>query len=124
MVQVDFAKIKTDARTRVHQTLRIKARCYPKEDVRNPIDVWLRVHSRLVLDGDLPESGLPFAQRVEVLPRLVFMAAEHRPRVGNTYSLGDGTVYRVTRMEPIDGITITAIADRLKEADANQWSGP
>lgn len=112
------------ARLKVHRAFQVSANCYDGAPDEDPEGVTVRVHSRLTASGDLPESGLPFAERVEVAPRLVFLIAEHRPVRNNVYAVATSEAYKVIRVEPPDGISITAVCDRLSEAEARQWPSP
>ena len=119
-----FREVKAAAREKLHDRLKVSANCFDGGPDEDPEAVSLRVHSQLVSGGDLPESGLPFAERVEVAPRLVFLIDEHRPVRNNIYSVGTSEAYKVVRIEPPDGITITAVCDRLSEAEARRWPSP
>lgn len=119
-----FRVARDAARKRLHETLQTPARCYAGEPDDGYVDVALRVHSRLVQAGDLPETGLPFSERTEVDPRLLFLVEDHRPERNNVYAVSATEAYQVVRVEPIDGITITAVCNRLSEAEAALWPSP
>ena len=119
-----FREEKNLARGRLHDRLKASARCFAGAPDEESEVVTARVHSRLIRTGDLPETGLPFAEREEIDPRLVFIIDEHRPLRNNVYSLGGSEAYQVVRVEPPDGISITAVCNRLSEAEADRWPSP
>ena len=113
--------IKAEARERLHRVFEVEARCFRAGDPSHSESVTLRVHSAVVDTGDLPSSGLSFSERVDVSPTLVFLIGEHRPIKANVYSVSETEAYRVDHVEPVDGITVSVVCDRLSELDAASW---
>jgi len=120
----DFKAIKDAARRRVQERLLLAAVCYAGGSVDDAEDVTCRIRRRTIVTGDLPSSGLAFADRVEEKPRLIFIRDQHIPEEHNIYSFGDGEAYRVDTVEEFEGVTISAVCSRLSERSAEDWPGP
>ena len=110
-------EIKTKARTSLHNAMRVPA-AYYATPATAPVLVNVRVHSKMVQQGDLKGTNLNYAEREEIAPKLVFDRSEvaNPPRNGLVIiSATEG--YRIGQTEPPDGITITAEVSRLSASD-------
>lgn len=105
----DFTSALTAMRKVVHATMRVPA-TYEDSVQTVPVDVGVRWHSRLVLQGDLVETG--YADSIEGVDRVIFDRDEldeqsivlHR---GGIVRLTDprwnGTSLILDSLEPADG---------------------
>ena len=64
-------EIKTNARRALHTAMRVPASYYATPATA-PVLVNVRVHSKMVQQGDLKGTNLNYAEREEIAPKLVF----------------------------------------------------
>lgn len=121
---MSFRAVKATARARLHERMKVESLCYSAGPAGGSSTVWLRVNSKSLETGDLAGTSLAYAERVETVPKLHFIAADHAPKRGNIYIIDPTEGYRVDTVEPSDGITITASAARLKESDVALYAAP
>ena len=74
--------------------------------------------------GDLAGTSLAYAERAETIPKLIFLVADHIPSRNNDYIISATEGYRVDTIEPIDGITVTAVCTRIKSQEISLYTPP
>ena len=104
--------------------MRVETYCYDDGPDSTYETVWCRVNSKDEPVGDLAGTSLGYAERVETVPKLIFLADEHDPQRGNVYAVGPEEAYEIDTVEPRDGITVTANASRLSKKDAAKYDYP
>lgn len=109
--------IKRDARRRLHTGLRVAA-LYIAKTGATPVPVFVRVHTKFNALGDKE-----MAQRMDIEPRLIFLASELpaplRPETG-IVSVEVGEAYRIKAADPVDDAGfITAKVSQLTAAQAD-----
>lgn len=116
--------IKARSRSRLHERMKVETLCYTDGPSGPSETVWLRVHSEIEKKGDLAGTSLAYAERLDDNPKLVFLAADHTPKKKNVYIVSDVEGYRIDSLEPQDGITIKAVAVRLKAEEVSNYAAP
>lgn len=116
--------IKDKARSRLHERMRVETLCYTDGPGGPSETVWLRVNSKDEAVGDLAGTSLAYAERVETVPKLIFLVADHVPSRNNDYIVSATEGYRVDTLEPQDGITITAVCTRIKSQEIGSYTPP
>lgn len=76
----------------------------------------VRVHHRQKAFGDMVGFDYAPAERMEISPEVVALAAEVAPTRGGVFSIAPGIAYRVETPMPIDGLTITAQVTKVVDA--------
>lgn len=84
----------------------------------------MRIASKVEPIGTLGGGGLVYAERFGDAPRLIFLIEEHVPRRGNVYSAAEELAYQVDAVEPVDGVTVSALANRLPVTEARRYLAP
>lgn len=108
-----FRDIKRKARSIVHDTMQMQALYVASNGEQSPVGI--RVHYTYALVGDT-NAGM-YADRHEVMPRIVFRADEMIPARGAIISIDHGEAYRIDNVLPKDDITITAEALRMSASE-------
>ena len=116
-----FRDLKAEARTVLHGRFEVSAKCFRGGINGTITDVELRVHTNQIVTGDLPETGYPFAERVEQDPRLVFLVEQHSPLQGDVYSISEIEAYEVQTVEIPEGVTVTVGCKQLTRKEAGTW---
>lgn len=106
------------ARKQLHDTLSVPALYYPLDRDAETIGTscTVRVHRKQASFGDMTGFDYDPAERVEIVPEIVCLAAEVNPLRGGVFSLAADEVYQVETVFPRDGITITAQVSRRSAA--------
>lgn len=78
-----------------------------------PVPCTVRVHSKMNALGELKGTSFDYAERHEMIPRLIFLIEEVVPANGSVVTIIDPATllkeaYRVDNRLPRDGITVTA----------------
>lgn len=81
-------------------------------------DLKVRIHTENKEAGDLQGTSLSYAQTLETEPQLLFDNTVQTPARLGVVSVDATEAYRITSIEPPDGITTTCLAERLPEAEA------
>ena len=116
--------IKDTARDRLHSRMRVETLCYADGPSGPSSTVFVRVNSKDEAVGDLAGTSLAYAERMQTVPKLIFLADEHVPQRNNVYMVTAYEGYRVDHIEPRDGITITANATRLSSQEVGDFTPP
>jgi len=116
--------VKNRARGLLHDRMKVEAWFYPDGPASIPELFHARVNSKDEAVGDLQGTSLGYAERRETIPKLIFLASEHRPERGNVYIIGPEEGYRVDTVDPIDGITVTAQCVRLGKSEIAAYTLP
>lgn len=83
----------------------------------SPVEIQVRVHYSDKALGDQAGTNFHFAEREEIVPRLIFMRAQITPVRGAIVSVENGEAYRIDHLLPPDDITVTAEVIRLPPED-------
>ena len=75
--------------------------------------VTARVINQFATAGSLVGGGDTYAERWGDNPVLVFLVAD-APVRGDIYAFATTEVYAVDQLEPVDGVTVSAVCVRLK----------
>lgn len=86
--------------------------------------VYCRVNSKDEAVGDLAGTSLAYAERMETVPKLIFLVSEHTPAKKGVYMVSATEGYRVDSIDPQDGITITANCTRLARQEIGNFTPP
>ena len=112
-----FRDIKRKARSDVHKHMRVTALYIPPASIdaaQTPIPCTVRVHSKFAALGDMAGTNFGYAERSEILPRLLIWRAEiAQPVRGAIVSVEEGEAYSIDFVEPHDDLSITATVKRL-----------
>lgn len=115
---MSFRDLKRQARRDLHSELRVPAYYVPTPS-DDPVLLHVRLHYKFDTIGKLPGSDLPYAEKQEVQPRIIFMRDELEE---NSLALARGAVivfeadeaYRIDNINQPDDISITAECLRLR----------
>ena len=119
-----FRDLKERSRASLHAAMSFDAFCYTGGSTTRYKTVSARKHTTRNNNGDLAGTSLQFAEVREESPRLVFLIEDHAPDNGNVYTLETGDAYYVDHVDPVDGVTQTAICSVLSEADRANYRFP
>lgn len=119
-----FQRIKDKARAKLHARMRVETLCYTAGPGGGSLTVYLRTLTEDKPQGDLAGTSLAYAERVETIPRLVFLHEDHTPAKGNVYVISDKEAYRVDTVEPFDGTQVLANATRLLQTELASYEAP
>lgn len=113
-----FRDIKRQMRRDLHEQMKVPAYYFRDDEDGNLIDapllVYVRVHTKWVVTGDMAGTNLSYAESQEVTPRIIFMRDEvNTPAQNAIVSVATGEAYRIDNVKPSDDITITAEATRM-----------
>lgn len=109
--------IRKTARRGLHEAMRVPASYYETE-AATPRLIYVRVHSKMIQQGDLKGTNLNYAEREEESPHVLFDRAEvDNPPRGAMVILSDSEGYRTGATEPPDGITVKAEVARMRAAE-------
>lgn len=104
--------IKTAARLALHGAMKVDA-LYIAGDA-DPVPCTVRVHSDSKALGDVRGTSLGYAERHELIPRLIFLVSEIAAPVRGAYvTISADEAYAIDNLMPRDGITITAEVSAL-----------
>ena len=121
-----FFEAKRAAREALHREMSRAALYYPPE-AATPTDavlVRVRLHYKFDPLGDQQGTNFNFAEKHEVIPRVVFDRREVEPERGAVVSFGGGEAYELDTTLPPDDFTITAPAPRMPAHKAVAYPGP
>lgn len=112
--------IKAQARRDLHEAMRVPALYLPEwpGDPADAIPCHVRVHTRFEALGDMVGTSLGYAETRETTPKLIFWREEVEPVGGSVVSVEIGEAYRVSTVDPKDGLTITAFVAPLSAAES------
>ncbi len=111
--------IKRKARGDLHQRAKVAA-LYIESESAEPVPVTVRVFSRFQALGDLPGTAQHFAEREDILPRVIFMRADlPSPRRNGIISIEAGEAYRLDSAMAADDLTVTWHVAKLDAEDAD-----
>jgi hypothetical protein len=108
--------LKQTARLALHRAMQWPALYIT--DAGTQIQCGVRKHTDNKALGDVKGTSFGYAERAEVIPRLVFLAGEVDPVNGATVSIALGEAYHIDNVLPPDGITVTCEVSRLSARDA------
>jgi hypothetical protein len=104
---MSLREIREKARAALHNALRIPA-LYLAEG-HDPVECFVRVHTDNKALGDLKGTSFGYAERQEVIPKIVFLRAEVPNPVSKAIvSIAPDEAYRVDNVLSADGITVSA----------------
>lgn len=90
-----------------------------------PVLVHVRLHTKFAALGDMKGTNFNFAERQDVLPRILFMLDEvPAPARGAIVSVEAGEAYYVDHTDPLDNISVTAYVTPLLRDDDRLASLP
>lgn len=113
-----FREILQKGRRDLHDQLKVPA-LYIAFDGAVPLQLNVRVSSRIADTGDMGSRTKGYAAVSEITPRIIFFLEDLADaRNGATFSIEEGEAYRVERTEPPNGITRTAQVTQLSAAEA------
>lgn len=102
-----FRDIKRKARRALHQKMLVPALYIVGDSA--PVLVHVRVHTKFDALGDMKGTNFNYAERQDVLPRLLFMRDEvAMPARGAYVSISATEAYTIDHTDPADDISITA----------------
>lgn len=109
-----FYEMKRRARRQLHDAMSVPAFYFadPK-DKTSWVLVSVRVHYKFDPLGDMKGTNLEYAERQEVIPRLIFDNNEITPRNPAVVSVRHNEAYQVDNTLPPDDFTTTAEAPRM-----------
>jgi len=114
-------EIKTRARGQLHSAMSVPA-LYVRE---NPPDfeiveeagedglINVRLHVSTTTMGEVQGTSFNYAERADIIPRIVFLVAEVSPVRNDIVSIADGEAWRIDNVLVVDGITVTAEVKRI-----------
>lgn len=117
----DLQAERDKAAQRLHERLAIPCRRHRPKNTA--VDTRARDLNHMQPIGQLDGSN-DYAERWGDQPKLVFLWAENTPQTGDIYAFKGGGVYRITDVEPRDGVRVAANAVRLLAASAAKYSAP
>ena len=121
----DFRSQLDAARRRLHDRLAVSTLCYPDGNPDGTsVATRVRIASKVEAIGTLAGGGLAYAERFGDAPRLIFLVEEREPRRGDVYSVAEELAYQVEAVEPVDGLTVSALANRLTVTEARRYLAP
>ena len=121
---MSFREVKAVARSRIHDRLRVESYLYSDGPEGDRKSVFLRINSNVEAVGGLVGSSGTYAENLETIPKLIFLADEHRPKRGEVYVIGAEEAYRIDSTEPLDLLTIAANARRLSKEESARYEYP
>jgi len=96
-----WSDIKRQARIDIHANFTWPATYTPPGVGATPLSVSVRRHTKILTEGDIQSLG--YAQVVEDVNRVVFLASEVTPEIGGVVTFEDGFSYTVSVVHPYDG---------------------
>lgn len=107
-------ELKRRARRQLHDAMSVPAFYFadPK-DKASYVPIFVRVHYRFDPLGDMKGTNLEYAERQEVIPRIIFDNTEITPQNNAVVSVRPGEAYQVDNILPPDDFTSTAEAPRM-----------
>lgn len=108
-----------EARRALHDYMSVPALYFqwPLPEDQEPLLVSVRVHDRIILDGDLKGTNFHYAERYDNVPRAIFMRSEVEPQRNMVLTIEPGVGYRIDSVEPPNDLTVTANLIRLREEE-------
>lgn len=120
-----FYEQKRRARRQLHEELSRPAFYFPDPDDKATWqEVYVRVHYKFEAQGDMKGTSFDFAERQDVIPRLIFDNTEIDPQNHAVVSLLAGEAYQVDNVLPPDDFTTTAEAPRMPQSMAAEYPYP
>lgn len=110
---MSFRDIKRKARSIVHDTMQTPALYVSTDGEQWPVGVRLHYSFRLIGDTS---AGM-YADRQEIMPRIIFRADEMVPARGAIVSIDHGEAYRIDNVQPKDDLWVTADVLRMSAAE-------
>ena len=118
-----FRDIKRKARRALHTRLLVPALYII--DGEAPIPVNVRLHTKFDALGDMKGTNFNYAERVDTLPRILFMRDEVvMPARGAYVSVEADEAYSIDYADPADDISITAFVTPLLPAELEALNLP
>lgn len=114
---VGIRTIKRRARSKLHQALSEPVWYLPSPDA-DPVPTTVRMHFSYDALGEVSRG---FADRQDVQPTMIFLAAEVEPEEGGTVITEDLGAYRVANDLPPDDITIAAEVIKLTDSQITHF---
>lgn len=84
----------------------------------------VRVHTKFDALGDVKGTSFGYAERIETVPKLVFLREEIEPVLHAVIVISAEEGYRVNVIEPPDGITRSAKVTVLTAGDLARYISP
>ncbi len=109
--------IKKKSRRDLHNKMRVAANYYSNA-AASPRLIYVRVHSKVLLQGDLKGTNLNYAQTEELIPRIIFDRLEVlMPPKNSLVVISADEGFKIGPTEPVDGDFVTAQASRMSAAE-------
>ena len=113
-----FRDIKRKARRDVQKHLRVPA-YYLVSGEAEPVACFVRLHTKFGALGDMAGTNLGYAEREEILPRIILWREEIPQPVRNAIiSVEEGEAYLIDHVQPADDLTITATVVVMPASEA------
>lgn len=116
--------IKNRARRDLHSRMLVPAFYYGPLDGMVARAINVRVHTKFDALGDVKGTSFGYAERIESVPKLIFMREEIEPVLHAVIVISAEEGYRVNVIEPPDGITRTAKVTVLTAGDLARYISP
>lgn len=111
------------ARRTLHEVFKVPALYYPPNG--DPFTaVFVRVHEKTALVGDLAGTNFSYAERVEPLPKIVFVDEPFKPARDGVVMVSATEGYRLDHRDPKDDISYTSPAVRLTDEELLDFEHP
>lgn len=118
-----FRDIKRKGRRDLHKRMLVPA--FYIVEGEEPLLVHVRVHTKFDALGDMKGTNFNYAEREDVLPRLLFMRDEvAMPVRGAIVSIEPHEAYTIDHTDPPDDISITAYVTPLLRQELEQADLP
>lgn len=98
-------QIKQQAREALHRAFQVRALYLAGDD--DPVICYIRVHTKADALGDMRGTSLGYAERQEVVPKLIFWREELDPDNNAIVVVSADEAYRIDNVVPKDGPTVT-----------------
>ena len=124
-MSLSFFEQKRRARKHLHRGLSRPAYYFPDPDNTDDWqEIHVRVHYKFNALGDMKGTSFDFAEKQEVIPRIIFDNSEIAPQNHAVVCLLAGEAYQVDNVLPPDDFTTTAEAPRMPVRRAEGYPYP
>lgn len=121
-----LAHIRAAARRNLHRAMQVPALYIPPGANAPIYEINVRVHDKLVKQGEIDGLDYTASTVIESVPQIVYLRedAEWPVARGGVFSIEPGRAYRVDHAMPPDGLTVTVRVLRLSASEAENLPLP
>ena len=118
-----WRELRQRARRTLHKVFRVPALYYAPGAVVFTA-LYVRAHDKNALVGDLAGTNFSYAERVESVPKVIFVDEDFKPARDAVVMISATEGYRLEYRDPKDDISYTSPAVRLTDEELLDFENP